>query len=558
MKAKANLPLKGLCIAALVTLPLLCAFWTPKRDGQKPGTVVQVTTLLIQASVVVVDKNGRPVTGLKREDFALQVDGKARGIGTFAEETAQAPGPPEEPLPPGIYSNELARKPGVPHSLTAILFDSLNTQFWDQLTAGRSIIEFLSQIQPQDRVAIFSLGRNFRVLHDFSSDSSSLVQAIEKFRSRPNWEIDASRPESYQTGNPVIDGIFEKQGTIMASYYACERMNQTWTALEMIADYMSAIPGRKNLIWVSAGFPFPYDMGKFGCKFTSNDVLQICRAVSNANMSLYPVDARGLVGPNDIVSTFNASYAGRGPGGMPQTVLNSFVVFTQSLQTMRMLADRTGGRAFYNANDLTNSIRRAVDDSGNHYMLGFYPLEKEWNKKFHSIKVTVSRPGAEVRYRQGFYALPEPLHPAKDRMALALDAARSPLEISRMSLMVRLDPSPALGASLKFEVVVDPHQLTLDLHENLMTGSLYISFLQCTMAGKILLAKHETVNLRLNESTYRKALESGLSLSRELPAEPGAEQLRIGICDGVSDNTGSIVIPLPKGSTEPVGSPARR
>ena len=97
---------------------------------------------------------------------------------------------------------------------------------------------------------------------------------------------------------------------------------------------------------------------------------------------------------------------------------------------------------------------------------------------------------------------------------------------------------------MQFEIAVDPHQLTLQSKDNLMTGSLYMAFLQCTKAGKILDVKQEVVNLRLSESTYRNALANRLSLSRQLPAAPGVEQLRIGVCDGASDNIGSIIVPL--------------
>jgi VWFA-related protein len=542
MKPTIRLLFTAGCIPALGVL--LFAFQVPKQDDRKPSTSVRVTTRLIQASVIVLDGNGRPVANLTKDDFVLMVGGKERKIDTFAEQTNQIPENSDTPLPPGVFSNELTAKPGVPNSLTAIMFDSLNTRFWDQVISKRNIIDFLSQIRPQDRIAIFSLGRTFRVLHEFSSDSSSLVRAIEGYRARANWEIDASKPESYQTGNPVIDGILEKQIGAMASFAEGERLNKTWTALESIADYMATVPGRKNLLWVSGGFPFPYGLGGAGAKFTSGDVLQILRAISNANMALYPVDARGLVGPNDIVPTFNAAMPGRRPGGMPETVSRSYSGFTLGLQTMRMLADRTGGRAFYNTNDITNSVRRAVDDSADHYMLGFYPLENEWNNKFHSIKVKVNRPGIEVRYRQGFYAIPEPPLSEKNRAEMALEAARAPLELSRLALMVRLEQPPSPGAPLQFEIAVDPRELTLQSKDNLMTGSLYMAFLQCTKAGKILDATQEMVNLRLSESTYRNALANRLSLSRQLPAAPGVEILRIGVCDGASDHIGSIIVPL--------------
>jgi hypothetical protein len=115
-----------------------------------------------------------------------------------------------------------------------------------------------------------------------------------------------------------------------------------------------------------------------------------------------------------------------------------------------------------------------------------------------------------------------------------------------MTLMVRLDPPPLPGAPLRFDLVVDPHQIILEPRGNLMAGSLYIAFLQCADAGKILQTKEEMVNLRLSEATYRNALANGLSLSREWALEPGAEQLRIAVCDGASDSIGSIRVPLRK------------
>ncbi len=538
---------------ALALMPVFMALtfpWTaqtPRQTDQKPATVVRVTTRLVQASVIVLDKDGRPVPKLTRDDFVLQVDGKERKIDTFAEESAQVPDIPPEPLPPGVYSNELARQPGIPHSLTAILFDSLNTQFWDQVASRRNVVEFLSQVKPQDRVAIFSLGRSLRVLHDFSSDSSSLVRAIQGYRARANYEIAAGEPDSYKTGDPVLDGLLEGQTSALAQFKFCERVEKTWGALESIADYMTTVPGRKNLIWVSGNFPFPYttDFNVGNCRMDRAEVAKISRAISNANMALYPVDARGLVGPNDIMPAFNAATPGMRPGGIPGSIMSSYSVFTAGLQTMTMLADRTGGRAFYNTNDITTSIRRAVDDSSDHYMLGFYSLENEVNRKFHSIRVRVTRPGVEVRYRNGFYALPETGLSGKSRATLATEALLSPLEATRMTLVVRLDQTQPPGTPLRFELVVDPRQLTLKPDNDRMTGSLTIAFLQCTTAGKILQAKQETVNLRLTEATYQSALVNGLSLSREWAAEPGAEQLRIAVCDAVSDNVGSIKVPLP-------------
>jgi hypothetical protein len=177
-------------------------------------------------------------------------------------------------------------------------------------------------------------------------------------------------------------------------------------------------------------------------------------------------------------------------------------------------------------------------------MLGFYPLETEWNSKFHNIEVKVKHSGLEVRHREVFYGLPELRLSAKDRTERALQAVTAPLQATGVTLMVRLAENPSRNAPLRFDLVIDPRQITLESHGSHMTGSLYLAFVQCTVAGKILAAKQEKGDLNLDEATYQKALMNGFALAREWALQPGAEQLRIGVCDGASDNVGSVTIPL--------------
>ena len=178
------------------------------------------------------------------------------------------------------------------------------------------------------------------------------------------------------------------------------------------------------------------------------------QALSNANVSLYPIDARGLVGPNDIIPGFTA--VTRGSPFSPEMVSTGFQKFALTLQAMQTLADRTGGRAFYDTSDITHSLRQALDDSTVQYILGFYPRENEWNSTFHNPDVKVKRPGVEVRHRAGFYALPEPRMTAQGREARALEAAKAPLEATQMRLTVHLAEFASGNAPLRFDLVVDP------------------------------------------------------------------------------------------------------
>ena len=105
---------------------------------------------------------------------------------------------------------------------------------------------------------------------------------------------------------------------------------------------------------------------------------------------------------------------------------------------------------------------------------------------------------------------------------------------------MRLADRSSGNAPQRFDIVVDPHQINLKSHEGYMKGSLYLAFVQCTVTGRVLAAKQEKGDLILDEADYRSALSNGLVLAREWVLKSGSEQLRIALCDGSSDNIGSI------------------
>ena len=156
--------------------------------AQSPATSAQnfplrVTTRLVQVDVVVQDKKGQPITDLKQEDFEVTDQGKPQKISVFAIESNQKAIGRAEPLPPNTFSN-LPSRQGASQNLTVILFDTLNTGVIDQVNAKREVLRFLRQIQPQDRVAIYGLGAQLRVVHDFTGSAEALARAIGYYKAR--------------------------------------------------------------------------------------------------------------------------------------------------------------------------------------------------------------------------------------------------------------------------------------------------------------------------------------------------------------------------------------
>src|SRR6266849_2065202 len=177
-----------------------------------------------------------------------------------AQAPAQAPPPPAEPPPPNLFSNRFEQKSGTPASVTVILLDALNTKFEDMAYARQQIIKFLGQVQPQDRVALYSLTTHLTVLHDFTSDATRLLQALDRFKRHSSATLAASEPDPdsgpAETGIAQLDAFLSGAFQREADFFTTNRARQTAGAIEAIANHVARLPGRKNLIWVSGGFPF--------------------------------------------------------------------------------------------------------------------------------------------------------------------------------------------------------------------------------------------------------------------------------------------------------------
>ena len=154
---------RRLAPAACFLLPIIILI---AQDQTQP--TIRVTTRLVQVNVVVHDKKGEPIADLKKEDFTILDKGKEQKVAVFAVDSIDAPRKAWPKLPPNIFSNRIQRA-DTPTSTTVILFDGLNTRFQDQAYARKQIVKFLGGIQPHDRVALYLLGSDLRILHDFTN-----------------------------------------------------------------------------------------------------------------------------------------------------------------------------------------------------------------------------------------------------------------------------------------------------------------------------------------------------------------------------------------------------
>jgi VWFA-related protein len=516
----------------------------PKDQAPAAESTLRVTTRVVQVSVLAQDGDGHPVRGLTQDDFKILDGGVAQKIVSFSQHSSRLTAdvtPGIRPVSANTFSNRVDETTGVPPSVTVILLDALNTDFHDMASARGQVVKFLRQLHPEDRVALYELTTKLIVLHDFTSDTATLLRALGETPNPQSGAPNAPPQISVATETKILDS--GSKGGIPAGdpgwltaelqredvFDQTNKAEGTTDAFTQIAHHLARLPGRKNLVWVSGSFPFyiPLDPTR------PSKINASAQALSDANVAIYPVDARGLVAQtlNQPGILFSKHTASRPAAG--------------TLDTMQMLAQGTGGVAYYNTNGLAEAIRRAIDDSSLTYELTYYPTNEKWDGRFRDIKVEVQRSGVHLRYRKGYFAAPSTAPSPESQAKLMIAAARDSLEATELGLTVQINAVNAPGArKVKVEVRVDPDQLHFDLNAGHWSDNVEVAWVELDPSGNDLGHGAKTLNLNFPDEMHDKTLKDGLTFANTIGLMDGCVELRLVARDSGTGAIGSVNIPL--------------
>ena len=567
-------PKLGLVAVALVPL-LAFSQGVPAQEERAdlPAAVLRVTTRLVLVDVVVTDKDGRPVTGLTRDDFTLFEDSVPQTISTFVFESpagraGDAHAPP--PLPENVYTNrpEYRMPPG---PLTILLLDALNTPLVDQSFARVKMLEYLStQLLPDQRTAILALTTDLLLLQDFTTDPALLRAALDKYS--PQSSVALAREQRSLEVPGIIQEVLppetletiERFETERSAEALDSRVTTTVSALRVIARAVAGYPGRKNLVWVSTAFPFSFtpenDNNYDLLRFYSDDIRRAAGVLSDAQVAVYPVDARGLVGSLGAQLP-TAAESGRTEGDhVPVGPLTSADIdrrttpLLDTQQTMKQIAEATGGRAFINRNDIDRAVNLAVEDGSTYYTLGFYSKDENWDNKFRRLRVGVNRPGLSLHHRRGYYAV-NPVEALQERKKSTLTgeddkalrqvqlraALSNPLPATAVTFRVGVLPR---NARVEFRFMVDVQTISFTEVEATRHADLDILAVAFDSAGKAVTSSYHTVETSVEPEQYERLKQVGLPYAMELQLPPGRYHLRMVVRDNRTGLVGTADVPV--------------
>ena len=521
----------------------------PSTPPQTPTFKVQVD--YVDVDVLVTDKEGRFIRDLTKDDFEVFEDGKRQTIATFTVvdipiERADRPLFQADPLEPDVQSNE---RPFEGRIYVMILddphVDALRSQ--RVKAAARQFIQ--RSLGANDVMAIVHVGGRTDASQEFTSNKRLLLASVDKFMGGKLESITLARSAEYfrQSGLGIQDARIPDPYEQERAYKA----TQTLRLLQDVAEWFSGVRGRrKTILFVSEGIDYDvsdvirqYDSPSNSASTVIDDIRQTIAATARSNVSIYGIDPRGLSSVADDTIGVTALADQSDPTlGIGQSSLRNEVQMAQD--SLRALADETGGFAAVNTNQFANAFDRIVSDNSAYYVLAYYPPTDKKDGKFHRIDVRLRRPGLTVRARRG-YMSPKAKAPAKTTSKDApspevSEALQSPLNVSGITM--RMFAAPFKGAAPNASVLLGVELLGRDL-ALAPGGKLELSYLAIDAKGKTFGSKTDSLVMNLKPETRSRVQQTGFRILNRMDLPPGRYQVRVASHD-TGGGVGSVLFDL--------------
>ena len=579
-------------------------------------STLKVSSRAVLVDVIVTDHDGNPVKGLKREDFTVLEQGNPQAISFFEEHTTQDLARRSQKLefptlPSNVFTNYSPLP--TPPAVNVLLLDALNTPMDDQMWLRRSARRYLKTLKPGTRLAIFVMGMRLSFVEGFSDDPALLAMALGyrkndkaevAFMLQSMGELDAQNSlvalmvaQEDQGNSPLPpvspESVAAFQQFLQETRYALDsdREARTLSNLNQLATFLGGFPGRKNVIWMSGAFPLDL-FGQTQMRF-DDAIKTTVSLLSAARVAVYPVDARGttvqqfftaenvldptvtapwqLIGPTPAVT---ANSPDSGQGAFAGALTKESEQRGNSNSTMDMLAEQTGGKAFYNQNDLTSIIGKVIGSSADFYTLAYAPSDTKMDGGFRDISIKVGEGNYKLSYRRGYFARDSDLPGAAGSIQkdAAQQASQDPTHINPLApfmafgmpqtqqilyktLIQHGDPkadasdqaSEMKGATDRYTVnfAVNLNDIGLEIGaDGIRRDRLNISLIVYDHYGQVVTHEEHLVELNVKPSVYPIFQKNGVQLHGAVNVPRGDYWLRTGIYDERTRKVGTMEVPL--------------
>ena len=488
------------CLSAVLVL-LAAQQAPPPKPSFKSGVTV------VEVDVVVTDKSGRPVRGLRTEDFEIAEDGRPVEIATFsAVDVPEAPResiiPPPDRSGSAFASNE---RPDDGRLILIVLDDVQMTFTAGRMASVKSVARrAVERLGPRDLAGVLTTSGRFGGQAEFTMDKARLLDAIERFV--PRGEHDLPEIAGAVPGGSPSEGLANRR-TISAM-----------SGLTAAARALGSISHRrKGVLMISQGFPARLEDiirdPRVGAGYES--IREFLLTAQRNNVAVYTFDPCGL----ELDRACNK----------------------ESRQNLRTMAEVTGGFAVVNTNAPEAAIDRMLAENGTYYLIGYYSPAPPDDGKHHRITVRTRAPGVEIRAREGYDS---PGKTAKTTPATPLDLlTRSAIQTRGMTMRVVAIPAP-LPSDPRATVIVG---IELPTAAATRAGRIEFAIVAIDAEGKT----RSRVRFSTDFAGSAKTSSAWTRTGSRIDLPPGEYQIRVA-ATGVDKSQGSVFteVSVPKFDAE--------
>ena len=516
---------------------------SPGAADQQPPITFKVEVNYVEIDAVVTDANGKFVRGLTRDDFEVLEQSKPQTISVFSlvdipVERPDAPLFAKTAIEPDVRTNQESDG-----RVFVLVLDDLHTHTTRSIRVRAAARQFIERyLGENDIAAVVTTGGSKSAAQNFTGSRRLLLRAVDAFigqklRSSTLEQID-------QLSRQLPPGV-----NVAADPLAAERAHKaraSLSTLENIAEYLEGIRGRrKAVVFFSEGMD--YDItNPIRNQFATDVLADMKSATSEAtrsNVSFYTVDPRGLSGFEDAIELQS----------LPQDNSLGLHTMHQEMQnaqdTLRILADETGGFAAINRNDYRETFARIIEDNSSYYVLGYYSSDTRRDGKFRPVDVRMRRPGLQVRARKGYTApraRPAAKPPAMSPRTSAelREALMSPLPVSDLALAASAATfrGPRGKAAVSISLEIDGSRFKFSDKGDRLYDEVEVSMVAYDADGKGRDGGHDVVQLTLRPQTRDSVLRRGVRIMRRMELSPGLYQVRIGVREAGNANVGTVLL----------------
>ncbi len=449
----------NLVLLAVVQLGVAAgASLVAQEPAQTPSFRSGVSLVLVD--VVVRDRSGAVVTGLRGDDFELFEDGVRQQIVSFAFESigrdapaiagasalagagargaqtplavpsADATGVSAPAAAAGVPTHPLTSDEVAGHRLLTLVFDTSSMQPDEVQKAIDEAVKWVDgQMTGADLVAVAAINSSLQVLTDFTSSRERLRAVLSAFSATDGTAftpVDASTSSADEAAQTGMDDSVDQSAQELDTFNNDVRLR----ALKALAEALQPIQQKKAIIYFSSG------MQRSG---TDNQVelRAAVNAAVRANVAIYPVDSRGL---QAVVPGGGARQASR--GGLAaftgSAAADQFGQLTAQQETLTSLASDTGGTPFTDSNSFGDAFSKVERDISSYYILGFSSAKTSRDGRFRRLTVRIrNRSNLKVEAKDGYYADRDFTHTAKtDREVQLQEQLATPIPATDVPLLV--------------------------------------------------------------------------------------------------------------------------